>query len=392
MPLPKTIRIKTDAIRRIDNPTNKNIYELVGPLYAQSVAKTDIPMDPNPRAQNSDAAAYEGMRNNLTADNDIFEYAANGMLMFASEGFYDNDKKELVLKFNGSKGDGLANGGHIYQAIQKADKLGMIPGNKKVFSRIIIGLDPESKVKVVEGASTSIAVSRYSILNLTGQFDWIKESLLNTPYEGNVQYFQNDSGCINVLDILSMIYAVIPNKDDEVAVDRFWPTHSYSNKTMIIKMFDNKVPSQNSVTKHDFLRYSNSIVDILKFRDYVQSTAFEIATEIFESKVSLKKYSKLFQVNRGTNHLFATDEPTHKLLNGLIMPIIAGSRAISNATDGKFKLKHSKLAWDHKAESIIGNFWSLAKNDETQIRGIVYNPMLWHSTYDAFKDYSLRNL
>ena len=142
MPLPKTIRIKTDAIRRIDNPTNKNIYELVGPLYAQSVAKTDIPMDPNPRAQNSDAAAYEGMRNNLTADNDIFEYAANGMLMFASEGFYDNDKKELVLKFNGSKGDGLANGGHIYQAIQKADKLGMIPGNKKVFSRIIVGLDP----------------------------------------------------------------------------------------------------------------------------------------------------------------------------------------------------------------------------------------------------------
>ena len=57
MPLPKTVRIKTDAIRRIDNPTNRNIYELVGPLYAQSVAKTDIPMDPNPRAQNSDAAA-----------------------------------------------------------------------------------------------------------------------------------------------------------------------------------------------------------------------------------------------------------------------------------------------------------------------------------------------
>ena len=392
MPLPKTIRIKTDAIRRIDNPTNKNIYELVGPLYAQSVAETDIPMDPNPRAQNSDAAAYEGMRNNLTADNDIFEYAANGMLMFASEGFYDNDKKELVLKFNGSKGDGLANGGHIYQAIQKADKEGMIPGNKKVFSRIIVGLDPESKVKVVEGASTSIAVSRYSILNLTGQFDWIKESLVNTPYEGNVQYFQNDSGCLNVLDILCMIYAVIPNVNDEIAIDRFFPSQSYSNKTMIIKMFDNKVPSENSVTKHDFLRYSNNIVDILKFRDYVQSTAFDIASSIFNQKVALKKYSKLFAVNRGNNHLFATEEPTHKLVNGLIMPIIAGSRAISNATDGKFKLKDSKLAWDHKAETILGNFWALAKGDETLIRGVVYNPMLWHSTYDQFKDYSIRNL
>jgi hypothetical protein len=382
MPLTKTVRIKTDAIRRIDNPTDKNLYELVGPLYAQSVAEVEIPLDPNPREQKSDAAAYQGMRDNLREDNHIFEYAANGMLMFASNGHYDNENKEIVLEFKANSGDGLANGGHLYQAIQTANKTGEIPTNKKVFARVIVGLDNESKVKIVEGASTTISVARYSILNLNGSFDWIKKQLENTPYEGKVQYFQNDKGVINVLDLLCLMYAIMrTDKDDLKTVGRFYPRHAYSAKSVVVKEFDSKKGVKR------FKEVENEISEVLRFRDHVQANAYDMCVKLFDNIVPESKWKKMFVSNNGTNFLYAKDQPKYKLAHGLLVPIIAGTRSLAKQNKNQYSADLAIEAWDNIGEEVISFMWDLAKGDDTQLRGIVYNPVMWNTTYDKFDSY-----
>ena len=132
-PKMKTVSLYAPSIRRIDNSSDKNMFEFVGYLNVKALGEIEpmLPLDANPRLPNKKFLDMnndlindrdEGLISNLTSndDFDLFKQACNGLTIYASDGFYNNDTKELVLTFDNRHGgkDGLAKGNHVYQAIR----------------------------------------------------------------------------------------------------------------------------------------------------------------------------------------------------------------------------------------------------------------------------------
>ena len=218
-PKKKTVSLYAPSIRRIDNSSDKNMFEFVGYLNVKALGEIEpmLPLDANPRLPNKKFLdmnndlindRYEGLVSNLTSndDFDLFKYACNGLTIYASDGFYNNDTKELVLTFDNRHGgkDGLANGNHVYQAIRTMVKQERVRDDYEVFLRVIVKMPDPYKPASIEGNNTGLEIQENSVLDYKGEFDWIKAQLEkdNFAYKGRIGYFEgHPNTLIDIRDI-----------------------------------------------------------------------------------------------------------------------------------------------------------------------------------------------
>ena len=396
-PKKKTVSLYAPSIRRIDNSSDKNMFEFVGYLNVKALGEIEpmLPLDANPRLPNKKFLdmnndlindRYEGLVSNLTSndDFDLFKYACNGLTIYASDGFYNNDTKELVLTFDNRHGgkDGLANGNHVYQAIRTMVKQERVRDDYEVFLRVIVKMPDPYKPASIEGNNTGLEIQENSVLDYKGEFDWIKAQLEkdNFAYKGRIGYFEgHPNTLIDIRDILCWMYGISVNPKDDDVLNPWIPKLAYSNKKLIMDDF------QSNTAKYKKIR--TEIQDLIKFRDYIQSSAWDLVVDA--NAENHPGITKLFTNTPGT-YLYGTNKkPEKALVVGVFTPILAGARAVKKESNGKFSLEIAQRAFDDLAVKILGQIANRLEDEDSQIRGIVYQNRLWTDVYDKFNNWSV---
>lgn len=167
-------------------------------VRASDLLRAEIPNAPNLR-QPSKNKVVKGIIDSIKKANGLYEMAepihvsVKRAERYKVPGKKDSYGYELELRepSESFRGDGILNGGHRMETFRQLVLDGFNLDNVFVEIKVYIGLNNDQLMPLVTSLNNSQAVKQISVLNYSGEFDWLKEIL---PYpEYKVRYSENES-------------------------------------------------------------------------------------------------------------------------------------------------------------------------------------------------------
>ena len=324
-----TITLRAEYSRRYPDPLNKALEG--DPLnidhHILLVRAIDMPsgisLAPNPREQRIDIGIYKEIKESLENAADLsFHLKNKGITILAHRVEYSDDKKVVTIYYD-EECEGIVDGGHTYQIILKAQSEGTCPEGQYVKLEIITGVPIEMGVEITRGLNTAVQVNEASLLNLEGEFEWVKEVLADTPYADRIAYKQNEEGDYDIRDILALMTLFNINKIR-------YPEHpkmAYVSKAECLKLYK-KDPAS-------FKMLSPILKDILYLHDYVHIHSGDRYNEVKGGKA--RKMVGVFATKkRGTySFIFMGREAKYKLHAGALYPMLGSMRFLVEQKPGE---------------------------------------------------------
>ena len=174
--------IKSEYSRRFPDPINEdtsgdplNIEHHI--LLSRAIdVPSGISKAPNPREQRIDKGIYNKVRESLESADDLsFHLKNKGITILAHQVEYSPDKKVATIYFG--EDDGIADGAHTYEIVLATQAEGTCPEGQYIKFEVITGVPHEMAVDITGGLNTAVQVDDASLMNLEGEFDWVKETL-----------------------------------------------------------------------------------------------------------------------------------------------------------------------------------------------------------------------
>ena len=269
---PITLKFPVQSFRRIPNPYAKsdngdNEANMYMAICDVKLLPSDIPMDTNPREQNLNTNVAKKIKNSLLDTSALDFYLLNrGMLLSAQKVQFNNYSNELTVVFSDPDVHGDVDGGHTYRTILENRDL-LDPEQQYVKIEILTGIEDIFQ-SLAAARNTSVQVQDKSIAELENRFDIIKNALKEQPYMDRVYFKENDSGEIDVADILSILMMF--------NIDRFpdretLPTISYSSKKKCIDLYIQDHKKEYEKTgKNPYVKMQDIMPDIFKLYDAIE--------------------------------------------------------------------------------------------------------------------------
>jgi hypothetical protein len=361
-------------------------------VFCQSLAKEkNIEYFPNPRRpkDNLNDDILDAL--SLGIKPDIFHLAANGIYLFANKVEIKENNMIVHMSSNPKDLEGIANGGHLYAAIQEQYQSGNLPSSKRVPVTIYTGLDFEDKLEVVFGLNNNVEVTDHSHMNMAGDFDFIKKALKSTSYsEEQVKYFQNDTGVQDVLGIIQLMKCFIPTDKDFDTEEPYMPKSAYGAVQNILADFRN--------SNKNYKLVASSLSEIMEFRDLVQARVDAVCNDHkkiskimqTEKPFALTKFSgKKPETNPLRTYNFGTEYPNYILNKGTLYPLLASFRVFIN-DEGVFDLETAKECFGIIGDKLISDT-ILACQDFDEIRKYVKADMSWIRLFEQVNDWANYN-
>lgn len=184
-----------------------------------------------------------------------FHLLNRGVTIIADDGKLEHEI--LAATFGRGKKRGLVDGGTTVGALLQAIADGFTQNQNKEeqqFLKVQVFCGPwtdEEVVDLAEALNTSIQVDSFSIANLAGEFDWIKNALAQKSVKFKVSYFANDEGEISVDDVVQWLALFLMDE----------PSGAYSSKERCLKHFEDN--------GSEYQKFSEVLVDIIKLAEHV---------------------------------------------------------------------------------------------------------------------------
>jgi hypothetical protein len=243
--------------RRTSDPTNPNRYSFVGLVPVGEALKFQIGNIPwvNPRHPNPKAKMARVIKASVFENRGRFHLLNRGATVIAEDGKLEQEL--LSIDFGAAKKRGLIDGGTTIGALVDALTDGFTQSAEKEetqFFRVQVFCGrwtDEEVVDLAEALNTSVQVDSFSIANLAGAFDWVKEALKKTRTNFNVSYFTNDEGEVGVDDIVQWLALFMMDE----------PHTAYSSKEKCLEHFEANIA--------EYKRCESVLLDIVKLSEYV---------------------------------------------------------------------------------------------------------------------------
>ncbi len=318
---------------------------------------TGIPLDPNPRAQDLNKLVWREIRKHLLNEEGVgtpntFHLKNKGITIVASEVRISDGKADIVFE----PGEGIVDGGHTYQLLLQAQQelLDLVDGksNKRrpkqyVKFDVLTGLRPSLWPEVSKGLNTSIQVQDYSLKNMEGKFDWLKELLATQTYRDDIAYRENEKKAYTVVDILAILDLFNARAFPNEGFDH--PKRAYSGKKKVLKSYTLKPQQWESMRQ--------LIPQILWFHDHVSMTA----REIYNANNRGARGGKLVfieQAKAGNQRFyFAGAEGENSIMRSALFPILAAFR-----TQVEYNTRTDEYYWVDGFDS-VKSLWSSTCSD-----------------------------
>lgn len=221
----------------------------------------------NVRTPNLGASLYQSVIADLGVKDKPFHLNNRGIIALAAKAKILSGGSELEIDF--SQGDGVLSsdeagvldGGRTYEIIRlygKDSPEQFVPLN------VMTGIPSGYKLGMATALNSSAQVKSISVLNFSGEFDFIKEELRSQPYYDSIFWEEGmkGNGKVSVSKIISLMSIMntelYPNKMDAPT-----PQNNYAREPSTLKHFRSNIAA--------YKRQRGMIHDILMLRDYVEA-------------------------------------------------------------------------------------------------------------------------
>lgn len=363
---------KVQSFRRIPNPYMKaENGEKTAEMYIAICDVKDLPdcfpMETNPREQKMTTNVARKIKESLLNPTELNFYLLNrGILLSAKDVSYSNYSNEMAICFEDLEVHGNVDGGHTYKTIlQNRDQLD--PGQQYVKLEILTGIEGIFQ-SLAAARNTSVQVQDKSIAELEDRFDIIKNTLASESYIKRVFFKENDTGDIDVADILALLNMFNIDRYPGMAA---FPINSYSAKKKCIDLYIADHKQYGETGTNPYVKMTSIMVDIFKLYDTI-----EVGMNRFyrqknpNGRYGATKGVLIPKAGQQLQSKFLMNEMDAASPNGFIYPILGAFRALLEEKDGLYRWKKNPFAILEKVgadlvESTVSMSRSLGNNPQS---------------------------
>lgn len=389
-----TFVFRTPYSRRLSDPYNGGMVKRHILFCLASDLPKGLPSTPNPRQkQNLDRVVYKdvaaSLRNRLGEPN-TFHLKNKGITIIAATVERRDGKEEHFVTFE--DGQGILDGGHTYEIIQKAMEAGECPSGQYVKVEILEGIDSRLIEEIALGLNTSVQVQAKTIADQRGQFDWIKRAVEGEPFANVIRFRENedlDYEIRKIVAVLTLFNVHLFANDDAV---QNYPIGAYTSKERTLDRYLDDEGTEERPGKRTYRKLLPILCDILRLHDIVASTSGE-----FHKKVNKGKPGGLVFVDytAGEEHSFpfSGTKSAYRLHDGALYPALGAFRYLveMDPQDGTCRwktvngLSGALQVWERAAGEVMRTLQDQSDELGRSVNAMGKNRSLWSNLYNIVK-------
>lgn len=293
----------------------------------------NIPMKTNPRNQKLTTAVAKKIKSSAKDTENLDFYLLNrGILLSAKKVTFNNYSNEMTIVFEDFDVHGCIDGGHTYKIIKEI-RDAVESGLQFVKLEILTGVE-DIFHRLAAARNTSVQVQDQSIAELENRFNIIKDSINDESFSERVFFKENDTGDIDVSDILSILNLF--NIDKYHEMDTF-PTNSYSRKKQCIDLYIESHKLYGDSPQNPYVKMQRIMTDFFKLYDKLEVNIGRYYRELNTSArygsvkgVSSRKDRPPFKSK------FYENEMDYISPTGFLYPILGAFRALIKEENGNY--------------------------------------------------------
>lgn len=395
----KIIKIKYKEAVSIKSPyenSNNRTYHIYVNVLNLS---DDIPKDLNPRKVNMKTKVAKGLLSSLYSDDNTFYIKNRGILISAKSIDFNENNVMYINVGNMSENDletyGILDGGHTYQSIldYKHDV------KKDDFTPTVdqyVHLEIMSDISNIDAMSSarnsSVQVSDKAIAELENKFDFVKDSIVNTPFYNRIAYKQNDNSnekTIDSLDILRLMFSLNTYKYPDGSIKQ--PIQAYSGKSQVLKDYLKDFNKKDN----PYEKIAHLLPDIAKLYDVIEKESSETynsytdggkfglvkGVEVNKKPLNSKYY---YYSDINNNNKISNDKLNYSISQGLLFPILGSFRSLIIEKNGKFEWAVNPFdIWNNVKVKLVSNTIEMSRQLGNNPQSAGKSSTLWTQNYDA---------
>lgn len=329
-------------------PTLKDFFQIYAPENANAREHSDKAMR-FPLAKEIERTFDESPQDTILANRGI---------TFAVQSFrYNPDTKTATLKFTDPNLHSNIDGGGSLSVLNKVQRERLEASASiqdlergRIRVEIIQGLKNLSDIVTLShGRNRSKQVKDYSLSNLKGNYNFLKEILEseNSLVKGRIGYNEHAQEDINVLDVLALLTLFHPQNEEGVIS----PSLAYSNRSKLDSFLTREDLSKG------YKQLEPIVMDILKLHDTIYAEfeyGYEAAFKGSKTQTRLGRLSGFESkklAERKYKLPFTSKESNYKIATGYVFPLLNAFRALVHYGETKAQWKTDPFAFwtKHKA-------------------------------------------
>ncbi|MEZ3471612.1 MAG: AIPR family protein [Lachnospiraceae bacterium] len=378
MAIRKTMYVKENSFRKLDDPFNSNSKKFMFYVKVSNVPE-GIPMATNPRDQRLTSGVAQAITDSLESNDGYFHLKNRGIVLSAKSCTYNNKTKEVIINFTDETLHGNIDGGHTYKIICEHRKDAL---DQYVQFEVMTGVEDIIE-KLAEARNTSVQVDEKSMAELQKKFDPIKEGLEGMPFFTRIAFKQNQQSfddetnkklkMIDAREVVAIINMFNIEKFDVVN----HPIKAYSSKAKMLELYLDDPES--------YRKYVNIMPDIFDLYDVIE---MEFATAFNETggKYGRKKFSGYKKGDVIGTTKFGLNDIYYKIPDGLIYPTVAAFRSLVgyNTITEKYEWKNGIdpiQIWDKCKMTITSQIMNFASAIGDNPNTVGKDSNIWNLAY-----------
>jgi AIPR protein len=336
--VPKEYRfnLAPELIRSFSDPHNHELTIHHAYIPVRSFAHGRMPDKVNPRSHEKLAGRVpEAIEESVKKWPQWFHILNRGLLVLAEKAWYDNRTKTFHVFIATEDENGLADGATTDRVLEKVkngvslatfeslsdDEMPEYLKDAFVHVEVISGQMGDMLVPLTEARNTSVQVKAFSIENLGGGFDWLKDVVEASEFRGRVRYKENDQEPVDVRTVLGLLTLFHPKWND---LQRE-PVIAYTSKGLVLDNY------RNDEWKPGYELLAPVVVDILRLYEHIYANFPEQYKEYnsrqgYGSKLGLRK--EVRYAKKAIKLPLTGWETNYALPDGWLYPLLAAFRML----------------------------------------------------------------
>lgn len=233
---PKTIAMPVVSFRNLETPFQKEGFR----EYFAVVDVNSLPdelsdwMEINARTPKLSGPVPKAIRGGFHDEPEMFVFMNRGLVIAADKVAFDNKSSTVTFNLTNQKLHGLLDGGHTYKILKEETEMlsDSVSFPRYVRVEFLEGFNHDAITDIVGARNTSNQVKDKSLMNLEGQFKYLKIALNSAAYADKIAYKENELDDdenpkpIDVRDVVAILTAF----DKKKFGDQNHPIISYNSK------------------------------------------------------------------------------------------------------------------------------------------------------------------
>lgn len=332
-----SIPVPQDYIRSVKSPHIDDLTNIHAFVKIRDLSAGKLPDKINPRCHDKipmRSRIPKAIRQSLIDNPKIFHLINRGCLILAKKAWYNNKTRMLHFVIESEDDHGLVDGATTDRvlAMLKNGEIcdpEFLPFQEEILRdsyihiEIIAGdIDQELRIKLADARNTSVQVKEFSLEDLRGNFNWLKDILEISEFRGKIRYQENEPKPVDIRTVLGLLTLFHPNwKDAEE------PIMAYTAKGRVIDKYENSEWSKG------YQKLAPVVLDILRLYDYLHVNFQPQYMNAYgpNSKLGKRKEVRYLdpEENRKPKKLSLTGSETRYVLtDGWLYPLLSAFRVL----------------------------------------------------------------